>query len=447
MLEAVPEAVLEAVLVAGDVSTVGEVRDALHEAGCTITATVTPEAAAMAIANRAAPPDLVVWSVAGDSLAALQQITRGHREVMTIVICESDRIDAVLLAGAAECVVTPVRPQELRARLRHALRTREAVRRRGEREQCLSAAVVALEHEKQQLERLACVDPLTGVANRRHTLALLEAEWRRSCRERLPLALVMIDLDCFHAYNELYGHLGGDACLRSVNEVMATCLRRPSDYLGRYGGEEFLAVLPNTDAAGARIVAARLRAAVEAMRIPHGASRCGDFVTITAGFASFEVTPERTVERLIGAADAALLRAKAHGRNSIEGDGPFADPTHRSEAWIVFEPVHADPWFADRIPRFLVEAQLGAHAIVDALHGDDPATVSRTVAGLRAGARDLGLVLVEHIVDDLELAAIEHDPSTALEAAVELTRYVTHVQVIYRRASDTVRSIRAVTSS
>jgi len=439
--------VLKAVIVAADSSTVGELRDALRDAGCTVVATVSPEVAVTAISNGAALPDLVVLALAGESLGPLQQIARAHRDLMTIVICESHRIDAVLLAGAAECVVTPVRPQELRGRIRHALRTRDAARQRAEREQRLSAAIVALENEKQQLERLACVDPLTGVANRRHTLALLKAEWRRSSRERLPLALVMIDLDCFHAYNELYGHLGGDACLRRVNEAMANALRRPSDYLGRYGGEEFLAVLPNTDAGGARIVAERLRKAVESLGLPHMASTCSDVVTITAGFASLEVTPELTVDQLIGAADAALLRAKAHGRNMIEGDGPVADPTDCAKAWLTFDPVHADPWFADRIPRFLAEAQAGAHDIVNALRSDDSAAVSRTVAGLRAGARDLGLSLVEHIVDDLELAAIEHDPSTALKAADELTQYVTHVQVIYRRPSDTARSMRAQTAS
>ncbi|HEY6034805.1 MAG TPA: diguanylate cyclase, partial [Kofleriaceae bacterium] len=276
---------LKAVIVAQDSSTVGELRDALRDAGCTVVAMVSPEVAVTAIANGASLPDLVVLALAGESLGPLQQIARAHRDLMTIVICESHRIDAVLLAGAAECVVTPVRPQELRGRIRHALRTRDAARQRAEREQRLSAAIVALENEKQQLERLACVDPLTGVANRRHTLSLLKAEWRRSSRERLPLALVMIDLDCFHAYNELYGHLGGDACLRRVNEAMATSLRRPSDYLGRYGGEEFLAVLPNTDAGGARIVAERLRKAVEALGLPHMASTCSDVVTITAGFA------------------------------------------------------------------------------------------------------------------------------------------------------------------
>ena len=136
------------------------------------------------------------------------------------------------------------------------------------RERKLSDTIAVLQREKQDLERLVCVDALTGVANRRHTMELLAAEWKRCVREQRPLAIVMIDLDYFHAYNERYGHPGGDACLQRVADAMVRALRRPSDYLGRYGGEEFMAVLPNTDAVGAKIVAERLRAAVEALAIP-----------------------------------------------------------------------------------------------------------------------------------------------------------------------------------
>jgi diguanylate cyclase (GGDEF)-like protein len=364
------------------------------------------------------------------------------------VICEAGRIDAVLLAGAAECVVTPVRPNELRGRIRQLLRVRESAAQRSERERKLAAQIVTLQAEKEALERLACVDPLTGVANRRYTLSLLKSEWRRSTREQMPLGLVMIDLDCFHAYNELYGHLGGDACLRRVNEAMATCLRRPSDFLGRYGGEEFIAVLPNTDAAGARIVAERMRRAVQELQLPHGNSSCADVVTITAGFASTVAPADMTVDQLIGAADAALLRAKTLGRNLVEGDAPVVDHTVTStSAWLRFEPVHVDPWLVDRIPRFLAEAQHNAHEMLRALAAQDTAAIGCMAAALRISAHGLGLPLVEHIVDDLELAALEHNAATAMRAAEELAQYVTHVQIIYRRTSETARQMRAVTAS
>ena len=98
----------------------------------------------------------------------------------------------------------------------------------------------------------------------------------------------MVDLDIFHAYDELYGHIGGDTCLQRVCEAMARSLRRPSDLLGRYRGEEFI-VVSNTDAVGAQIVAERIRASVTALAIPHASSSCSNVVTITAGFASVRV--------------------------------------------------------------------------------------------------------------------------------------------------------------
>lgn len=439
---------LKAVIASADQENVGELRDALRDAGCISIATVCPEVAVTAVASGADLPDLVVLCLAGSSLAPLQQLARAHRELPILVICEAGRIDNVLLAGAAECVVTPIRPAELRGRIRQLLRVRECAAQRGERERKLQAQLVALQAEKEALERLACVDPLTGVANRRYTLSLLKSEWRRSNREHVPLGLVMIDLDCFHAYNEIYGHLGGDACLRRVNEAMAGCLRRPSDFLGRYGGEEFVAVLPNTDAAGARLVAERLRSAVEALGLPHERSTCASVVTITAGFASIEAPPDMTVDQLIGAADTALLRAKTLGRNMIEGDAPAVDGTQTSaSAWIKFDPVHVDPWLVDRIPRFLLDAQHNAQVMLHALETDDITAIPCMASALRAAAHELGLALVEHIVDDLEIAALERNAIAARRAAEELGQYVTHVQIVYRRASDTARQMRAVTSS
>ena len=168
-----------------------------------------------------------------------------------------------------------------------------------------------LQREKHDLERIVCVDSLTGVANRRHTLAMYEAEWKRSARDGTPLSMIMIDLDHFHQFNESYGHPGGDACLRRVAADMVACLRRPSDFLGRYGGEEFVAVLANTDAMGARLVAERLRAAVEGLAIPHQGSSCSKVVTISVGFATTHPKPELASETLLHAADHSLLAAKA----------------------------------------------------------------------------------------------------------------------------------------
>jgi diguanylate cyclase (GGDEF)-like protein len=416
-----------------------EVRDALTEAGCAEIETASHADAPVRV--QAQRPDLVLFELAGSNIPTLQRLVRVDRELPILVLCEDRHVESALRAGAFECVTTPVRQRELVGRLRHVVRTGKDTRRRVTRDRKISDALIALKREKEDLERLVCVDALTGIANRRHALALLEAEWRRSSREHQPLGLVMIDLDCYHAYNEQYGHLGGDACLQKVCEAMVKCLRRPSDYLGRYGGEEFMAVLPNTDAVGAKLVAERLRAAVEELQIPHAASMCGRVVTITAGFASLHVTSDLTMDKLIAAADGALLRAKAAGRNRVGGDAPLVRPSRQSpQSWLRWDPVIADPWFVERIPGFLTEAHAGARAIVQYLRDDDMLGIERTAAALRAAAGSLGLGVVEKLVGELERAGRSCDVTTAREAADELIQYVTHVQVVYRRPTEETAS-------
>ena len=414
-----------------------DLHEALADAGCVDVETVTLDAALVRAPGEMLP-DLALVQLAGTDLPKLHRLSRAARDLPIVAICEEQHIDAAFLAGAAECVTTPVRSRELVGRVRSTLRERRESRTRAYRDRRLSETIVELKREKEALERLVCVDALTGIANRRHALSLLESEWRRSGREHHPIGLVMIDLDCYHQYNEQYGHLGGDRCLQLVAEAMVSCLRRPSDYLGRYGGEEFIAVLPNTDAIGAQIVAERLRAAVEALAIPHCASMCSKVVTITAGFASLRVTNDLKMDRLIAAADGALLRAKAQGRNRVEGDAPLVRPSRRVSAqrWERFAPVYADPWFADRIPTYLSEVHAGSLAILHALRTDDSWQLDRTISSLRSTAHHIGLTVIERLIGELERAAAASDLGAAREAIEELVQYVTHVQVVYRRATE-----------
>ena len=414
-----------------------EIDSALADAGCVDLVKASYDDAFAILGNAQRAVDIVVLDLVDANLQRVQQLSRRAADLPILVLCDDRHIDSAILAGAAECVTKPVRPRELLGRIRVALRDRAEDRHRAHRERHLSEKIVALQRANEDLERQACVDPLTGVANRRHALGLLEREWRRSLRDHSPLGVVMIDLDCYHAFNEQYGHLGGDECLRKVSEAMTRCLRRPSDLLGRYGGEEFIAMLPSTDAVGAKIVAERLRASVEALAIPHAASSCGHVVTITAGFASLRPANDLSMDRLIAVADGALLRAKAQGRNRIEGDAPLVRPLRISaQRWQRFAPVHADPWLADRIPACLDEAHAGARAIVDALRANDPRSILRTATPLLATARELGLHVLEKLIADLERAASASPVTEAREAADELIQYVTHVQVVYRRAGN-----------
>lgn len=171
------------------------------------------------------------------------------------------------------------------------------------------------------LASLAQTDGLTGIANRRRLDEGLRTEWRRSAREGTACSFVLMDVDRFKAYNDLYGHLAGDECLRTLATILVAVMRRPGDLLARYGGEELTALLPRTDMAGALEVAEAARTAIEAASIPHEGSLPARIVTISIGVATAYPTPDmdpaQGIEMLLDAADRALYEAKNDGRNRI----------------------------------------------------------------------------------------------------------------------------------
>jgi diguanylate cyclase (GGDEF)-like protein/PAS domain S-box-containing protein len=170
------------------------------------------------------------------------------------------------------------------------------------------------------VEQLALVDGLTGVANRRLLDETLSREWMRAIRAGSPISLLLIDVDYFKMFNDLYGHLEGDRCLQCVAEAIQNVLRRPPDLLARYGGEEFVVVLPNTPGAGAEVMAAKVLAAVERCAIAHNGSPHAR-VTVSLGCATVMPTVNSDPTELLKAADAAMYVAKAQGRNRIQSSG------------------------------------------------------------------------------------------------------------------------------
>jgi diguanylate cyclase (GGDEF)-like protein len=175
---------------------------------------------------------------------------------------------------------------------------------------------VQLERANTTLTRLAAEDPLTGVANRRVFDQRLDEEWRRAQRAQGSLAVLMIDVDEFKAFNDRNGHAAGDRCLVEVATALASNLRRAGDLLSRYGGEEFAAILPETTVAAASRIAEVLRCAVEALREPHGGSPVAPHVTVSIGAAAVYPAAGGDAAALVAAADAALYQAKAAGRNT-----------------------------------------------------------------------------------------------------------------------------------
>jgi diguanylate cyclase (GGDEF)-like protein len=173
-----------------------------------------------------------------------------------------------------------------------------------------------------QLTAMATKDGLTGLANRRSFDETLAREWRRSVREMAQMSLLLLDLDHFKGFNDAYGHLVGDDCLRTVAAALQSLALSPGDLIARYGGEEIAIILAQADAQGAAAVAERARAAIEALALPHEATSVpGKVVTASIGAATAVVRTGGSAgmpHALLAAADRALYQAKAGGRNRVE---------------------------------------------------------------------------------------------------------------------------------
>ncbi|AVR96052.1 diguanylate cyclase domain-containing protein [Pseudoduganella armeniaca] len=165
-----------------------------------------------------------------------------------------------------------------------------------------------------ELQKLAALDSLTGIANRRRFDETMHLEWQRGQRQRRPLSLLLCDIDCFKLYNDSFGHLAGDLCLKKAAAVLTACLKRPTDLAARYGGEEFAIVLPDTDAAGARKVAEQCLRQLEEIGMEHPQSP-HKVVTMSIGIATVVPTAEVAERDMIDSADRALYVAKNDGRN------------------------------------------------------------------------------------------------------------------------------------
>jgi len=186
---------------------------------------------------------------------------------------------------------------------------REMAQKLAERDGELRAA-------NEHLERLALIDPLSGLANRRNFDETLARTWREAIRYRRPVGLLMMDVDHFKLFNDRYGHVEGDACLRRVGQLLMNVACRPGDLPARYGGEEFAVLLPGASLAGARIVAERLRRAVEELCIANADAPLGQ-VSVSIGLASMVPSLGDTAQSLIEAADEGLYAAKRGGRNAV----------------------------------------------------------------------------------------------------------------------------------
>tara|TARA_R110001592_G_scaffold181747_1_gene424592 strand:- start:12181 stop:12858 length:678 start_codon:yes stop_codon:yes gene_type:complete len=177
--------------------------------------------------------------------------------------------------------------------------------------------VTPLKNIEERLRELSELDGLTGIANRRVFETTLEREWLRLARAKSSLSLLMLDIDCFKMLNDTYGHLEGDACIRAVATVMGSVFKRPADLAARFGGEEFVVLLPETEIDQAISLAETLRIRVSELQIPNKNSLVSNTMTVSIGCACISPSSEIKPNELIDLADKALYQAKREGRNRV----------------------------------------------------------------------------------------------------------------------------------
>lgn len=202
-----------------------------------------------------------------------------------------------LNAGAVDYITKPIRTSIVKARVHNHLE---------------------LKRYRDSLKTLSTIDGLTGLSNRRRLDEMLNIEWSRARRNQTPISLLLMDIDFFKSYNDHYGHLDGDDCLRNVTRKIAEVARRPTDVAARYGGEEFVLLLPDTAAEGALKAAQNVQGKIETLNQPHAYSSVADHVTLSIGIATIIPDDSLTPSDLIKSADEMLYAAKQGGRNQIK---------------------------------------------------------------------------------------------------------------------------------
>lgn len=261
-------------------------------------------------------PDLILLDVElpdidGMEVARRIRASEGPGEWTPIVFLtgrtsDSD-LEAGIEAGGDDYLIKPINPIVLAAKVR-------AMQRIAQMRDKLLETTHQLDQVNRELMRLSAMDGLTGLANRRHFDAVLKSEWERGIQRRHPVSLLMCDVDFFKPYNDSYGHLQGDECLRRISSALQFAIRRPCELAARYGGEEFALLLPEATAQQALEIAETVRANVERLEIPHAQSPKG-MVSISLGVATRVPSGQLLPERLIGLADKALYIAKKTGRD------------------------------------------------------------------------------------------------------------------------------------
>lgn len=270
--------------------------------------------------------DLILMDVIMPGITGIEACAKIKKEeilketpvIMVTATKEEMHLQEAFQAGAIDYIKKPINVTELLARVRSALRLKMETDSRKERERELSEMAEQLNEANKKLTQISYMDGLTAVANRRYFEEFFKREWKNAIRGNSFISLIMFDIDCFKAYNDTYGHLNGDDCLKKIAKTLNAALKRPRDLLCRYGGEEFIAVLPDTDKKGAAEVAKRFLREIKNLKINHKTSPVNKNVTISIGVATIKPDKKTKSNLFINEVDKALYEAKQSGRNCIK---------------------------------------------------------------------------------------------------------------------------------
>ena len=265
--------------------------------------------------------DVQMPGMNGFEVAELMRANNKTKNIPIIFITAINKEEEYIFKGyelgAVDYLYKPISNEILKSKVKVFIKLNEQAKIIEEKTKALEEKIVQLELTEKKLNRLIRIDELTGVYNRRAFEEIFDLEWARTIRSNGSFSALMIDIDNFKIFNDTYGHLVGDECLKDIAKIIEKTLRRITDKVARLGGEEFIVLLPETDSKGAELIAEEIRKNIEDLEIVNEGVETSEFVTVSIGISSVKPTRFMEKKEFIDCADKALYTAKKNGRNMI----------------------------------------------------------------------------------------------------------------------------------